>query len=199
MRPATAATFPGATPTARHPNCVRLHSLADGANGAPPCGVPDNSAGGPHGPEMLPAPGAGAAPRCSIVSPESPPSRAAVTGVTSHTGAQATLSAAHGLTARAAHNVPPSAGSGIARPADVPAKRSPFASGSRLPQPATVALPGRRRLTSSADGPQRSGARPGSGAWAVRGCSTSSLGAHPTTPSEPKPSPALPTPTGGHA
>ena len=38
--------FPGAAPTARHPSCVRLPSLADGANGAPPCRAPDDSAGG---------------------------------------------------------------------------------------------------------------------------------------------------------
>ena len=102
-------------------------SLADGAIGTrPSCRVPTNSEGGPHGPGMLPVPGTGAAPVCCSRSATNP-SRAAVTGVTSRAGAQATPSAASGLTARAAHNPSPSAGSGAARPADIPAKRSPFA------------------------------------------------------------------------
>ena len=48
-------------------------------------------------------------------------SRAAVIGVTSHADATATPSAASGLTADAAHNRTRSAGSGKARPADLPA------------------------------------------------------------------------------
>jgi hypothetical protein len=50
---------------------------------------------------------------------------------------------------------------------------------------APVVLPGPRSRTSGADGLQRLGARPGSGAWAVRGCSTSSA----SRPSLPPPEP----------
>jgi hypothetical protein len=72
MRPATASTFPGAVLSTRHPmSCVRLLSLADGANGAPPYRVPranplsglalKSDAGGPHGLGRLPISRAGAA------------------------------------------------------------------------------------------------------------------------------------------
>ncbi len=61
-----------ATEPASHPSCVRHPSLADGATGALPVRVPNGSAGGPHGLGMLPAPGTGAAPACSIASPAPP-------------------------------------------------------------------------------------------------------------------------------
>jgi hypothetical protein len=126
--PSSPAASPSRPPTRPSQSCVRLHSLADGANGAPPCRAPDNSgAGGPHEARGFPTPGRGAARVCFTSSALNTPSRTAVTGVTSRAGATATLSAAHGLTARAAHNVPPSAGSGKARLADIPAKQSQFA------------------------------------------------------------------------
>lgn len=89
-----------------------------------------SNAGGLNEVPRVPARGTEVARRCpTFVSTPTPtnPSRAAVTGATSSRRREATLSAAHGLTARAAHNPSPSAGSGAARPADIPAKRSPFA------------------------------------------------------------------------
>lgn len=68
------------------------------------------------------------------------PSRVAVTGVTSHADATATPSNASGLTANAAHNVFPSAGSGIARLADLSAAVAVLASHNRAaPRTATHA------------------------------------------------------------
>jgi hypothetical protein len=105
--PSVAAAGPGQ-------NCARLLSLADGANGAPPCRVPASSADGPHGLGGLPILRAGAVRRCShfALSPTTS-SRAAVTA--------ATPSKASGLTAVPAQNLPRSAGAGAAIPADLPA------------------------------------------------------------------------------
>jgi hypothetical protein len=65
MRPASAPTLPGAALSPRHQSCARLPSLADGANGAPPCRVPPSSAGGLNRLGGLPIPRARAACDCS--------------------------------------------------------------------------------------------------------------------------------------
>jgi hypothetical protein len=119
----------------RGKDCVRSPSLADGATGTLSLRVPTHGAGGPRsaGGLSTSGPAAGAARRCS--SPATPsiattprtsglaqPSRAAVIGAIARADASPQGAATPcGLTANPAHNPHPSAGSGAARPADVPA------------------------------------------------------------------------------
>jgi len=99
-------------PSALDPSFAPLPFLLDGAM--------RSTAGASRGCGSFPVPAVGVARDCSPSF--TTPSRGAVTAVTSH-GGDCPQGAAtpQGLTTTAAHNVPSFAGSGVARPADLPA------------------------------------------------------------------------------